>query len=105
METANGEFRAASQRERTTHSGHDGCRLNKAMVGVADIARIARKLRDDGQLELADELAEAHVGVFSSTELAMKWRFLLAQALEGKLSRDTRVQAQSIWRQLERALA
>lgn len=75
------------------------------MVAVSDIAQVARTLRDEGLVHVADELAAAHLGIFNGTELAMKWRFLLAQALEAELSSDAREQAQSLWNELDRALA
>jgi hypothetical protein len=75
------------------------------MVAVSDVAQIASRLREAGLLELAEDLADAHAGVFSSTELAMKWRFLLARALDCELPHDVREQAQSLWRQVNEALA
>jgi hypothetical protein len=76
------------------------------MVTTERLSEIAARLRDEGAVEVSDHLQNAHDGVFSGTELAMKWRFHLAEALklEG-LSAATRQEAQRAWCKLEAALS
>jgi hypothetical protein len=46
-------------------------------------------------------LASAHEDVFNGAELAMKWRFYIAQARElNTLSASTRQEVNKLWREL-----
>ena len=76
------------------------------MVASERIAEIAAHLRNEGIAAIADNLANAHKGVFGGTELAMKWRFHLANALnEERLSPETRREVEQVWQELEAALS
>jgi len=76
------------------------------MATVGRVVEIAARLREEGAIAIAEELATAHEGVFSGTELAMKWRFYVAQARKLEtLSAPTRQQLEEVWRELQVALS
>jgi hypothetical protein len=76
------------------------------MITVERISEIAACLRQEGATVAADDLTHAHDGVFSGTELAMRWRFHLAKALElSSLSAATRQQVKQVWNALDATLS
>ncbi|WP_018062016.1 hypothetical protein [Caulobacter sp. UNC279MFTsu5.1] len=76
------------------------------MVTAGRVIEIAARLREEGAAAVADQLATAHEGVFNGTELAMKWRFYVAQARKlNTLSAPTRQEVEQVWRELQVALS
>ena len=76
------------------------------MITLERITELAADLRREGVTAIADDLTGAQEGVFSGTELAMKWRFLLGSALEdARLTSTTRREVQEAWADLNSVLS
>jgi hypothetical protein len=69
------------------------------------IEEIANALKQDGLDFMAERLRRSHIGIFSGTELTLKWRWNLVQILElPSISERTKTMASGLLTELERDL-
>lgn len=75
------------------------------MMSVERMIELATRLREEGAASSADELATAHEGIFSGTELFMKWRFVVAKVSKVTLSDATSREVDQVLAELNAALS
>jgi len=66
---------------------------------------VAACLRQDGLEDIAEELLNAHKGIFSSLELYYEWRFHLSKILQLKsISDNTCIEARRVYELIDKEL-
>jgi hypothetical protein len=72
---------------------------------MTEIEELANALKKDGLDFVAERLRKSHKGIFSGTELALKWRWNLVQILElPSISEGTRTKATRLLADIEKLL-
>jgi hypothetical protein len=71
--------------------------MSQLETRMTRIEEVASALNQDGLDFMAERLRRSHKGVFSSTELALKWRWNVVQILElTSISEHTRTKAREL---------